>query len=169
MKIIVNDANILIDLVELQLLPHFFALKFEFYTTTLILEELLLEQKVELDVFIAKGVLMVEEMSATDLIIIKSIEKSKPKLSQQDCSAYHQAASKQGTLITSDNVLRKFALATNLNVHGHLWVFDQMVEQQTLAPFTASQKLKTLNDTINTQLKLPLTECNKRYEVWNKK
>jgi hypothetical protein len=43
MRIIVNDANILIDLVELQLLPQFFALEFEFYTTTLILEELLEE------------------------------------------------------------------------------------------------------------------------------
>ena len=111
MRIIVNDANILIDLVELQLLPQFFALKFEFFTTTLILEELLDEQQAQLETYLTQEILHAEEMSATDLESIKTIEKSKPKLSQQDCSAYHQAASKQGTLVTSDNVLRKFAMA----------------------------------------------------------
>jgi len=167
MRIIVNDANILIDLVELQLLPQFFALKFEFFTTTLILEELLDEQQAQLETYLTKEILIAEEMSATDLESIKTIEKSKPKLSPQDCSAYHQAASKQGTLVTSDNVLRKFAMATNIDVHGHLWVFDQMVAQNTLTPITASQKLTELCDTINTQLKLPKAECDQRHQVWN--
>ena len=167
MRIIVNDANILIDLVELQLLPQFFVLKFEFFTTTLILEELLDEQQAQLETYLTQEILIAEEMSATDLEAIKTIEKSKPKLSQQDCSAYHQAASKQGTLVTSDNVLRKFAMATNIDVHGHLWVFDQMVAQNTLTPITASQKLTELCDTINTQLKLPKVECDQRHQVWN--
>jgi len=42
--IIVNDANILIDLVELKILPYFFKLEFEFRTTELIMDELLEEQ-----------------------------------------------------------------------------------------------------------------------------
>ncbi len=168
MRIIVNDANILIDLVELQLLPQFFALKFEFFTTTLILEELLDEQQVQLETYLTQNILIAEDMTTDDLEAIKVIEKSKPKLSQQDCSAYHQATSKQGTLVTSDNVLRKFAIATNIDVHGHLWVFDQMVAQKTVTPITASQKLRELCDTINTQLKLPKAECDHRHQVWNK-
>jgi hypothetical protein len=167
MRIIVNDANILIDLVELQLLPQFFALEFEFFTTTLILEELLDEQQELLVPYLEQGILIAEEMTAIDLEAIKTIEKTKPKLSQQDCSAYHQATSKKGTLVTSDNVLRKFALATNIDVHGHLWVLDQMVEQQTLTPLTASQKLTELCDTVNTQLRLPKAECDQRHQVWN--
>lgn len=35
MKIIVNDANILIDLVDLKILPYFFQLEFEFHTTAI--------------------------------------------------------------------------------------------------------------------------------------
>ena len=139
MRIIVNDANILIDLVELQLLQQFFALKFEFFTTTLILEELLDEQRVQLETYVTQKILIAEEMSTEDLEAIKTIEKSKPRLSQQDCSAYHQATSKQGTLVTSDNVLRKFAIATNIDVHGHLWIFDQMVIQNSLTPIAASK------------------------------
>lgn len=166
MRIVVNDANILIDLVELQLLPQFFGLNYEFYTTTLILEELLVDQRLQLKTYLEQGILIAEEMSAADLEAIKIIEHSKPKLSQQDCSAYHQAACKQGVLITSDNVLRKFAIATNIDVHGHLWVFDKMVEQQTLTPITASQKLSELCDRINTQLKLPKVECDLRHQIW---
>jgi hypothetical protein len=168
MRIVVNDANILIDLVELNLLPQFFALEFEFFTTSLILEELLDDQQEQLETYLESGVLIAEEMTSADLKAIKTIERSKPKLSQQDCSAYHQAILKDGTLLTSDNVLRKFAVATNLDVHGHLWIFDQMVDQQTLAPFTASQKLTELSDTINIQLKLPKAECDKRHVFWNK-
>lgn len=125
------------------------------------------DKQVKVEPYLEQGILIAEEMTAIDLEAIKTIEKSKPKLSQQDCSAYHQSRSKKGTLITSDNVLRKFALATNLDVHGHLWVLDQMVEQQTLVPLTASQKLTELCDNINTQLRLPKAECDQRREVWN--
>ncbi len=38
MKVIVNDANILIDLVELELLDQFFKLEFTFVTTALVFE-----------------------------------------------------------------------------------------------------------------------------------
>ncbi|WP_341199272.1 hypothetical protein [Croceibacter atlanticus] len=167
MKLVVNDANILIDLVELQLLPHFFALEFEFLTTTLILEELFEEQQDELKQYIDEGILVCEEMTAQDIEAIKQIEQNKPKLSQQDCSAYYQAQTKNGTLITSDNTLRKFAQSTQIDVHGHLWVLDQMVAQQTLSPFTASQKLSELCEVINTQLRLPQAECNSRHSAWN--
>lgn len=50
MIVVVNDANILIDLVKLQLLPNFFGLEFEFYTTDLVLDELYDEQQYELQV-----------------------------------------------------------------------------------------------------------------------
>ena len=36
MRIIVNDANILIDLIKLRLLPDFFRLEFQFYVTNMV-------------------------------------------------------------------------------------------------------------------------------------
>jgi hypothetical protein len=53
--IIVNDANILIDLVELKILPYFFKLEFDFRTTELILDELLEEQQKALLPYIETG------------------------------------------------------------------------------------------------------------------
>ena len=91
MKIIVNDANILIDLVELQLLPNFFALEFEFYTTSLAFEELEEDQQSTLQTYIDSGNLLVREMTYEQLAEINSIQKTKPALSLQDCSAFYQA------------------------------------------------------------------------------
>ena len=45
MIVVVNDANILIDLVKLELYAIFFDLPLVFYTTDIILEELHFEQK----------------------------------------------------------------------------------------------------------------------------
>jgi predicted nucleic acid-binding protein len=154
-KVIVNDANILIDLVELKLLPHFFALEFEFLTTELVLAELFEEQYQSLLPYIDNGTLIVHEMTGDDLTEIYLIQASRPSLSEQDCSAFYQARKNTATLITSDNTLRAFAKAEQLEVHGHLWVFDRMVEANTITGSRACEKLSELCDIINPKLGLP--------------
>ncbi len=89
MKIIVNDANILIDLIELQLLSHFFALDYEFYTTALVFEELDDDQQSRLQAYVGSDKLIVREMTHEQLTEIQKIQKSKPSLSPQDCSAFY--------------------------------------------------------------------------------
>ncbi len=166
MKIIVNDANILIDLVELELLPQFFQLDFEFHTTDLILEELLENQFDEFVTYIESGRLIVNEISEEDLVEIINLQISKPTLSEQDCSAIYQAENKNAILITSDNALRKFAKQRNVDVHGHLWVFDCLVDNNILTGDQAKQKLEQLTNVINPKLGLPAHECSKRIRNW---
>jgi len=89
-KFSVNDANILIDRVDLKLLPHFFQIECEFHTTELILAELLDEQQEALLPYIETGKLIVDIISE-DLVEIYTIRISKPALSEQDCSAFYQA------------------------------------------------------------------------------
>lgn len=168
MKAIVNDANILIDLVELRLLPHFFQIKCEFHTTELILEELLEEQKEELLPYIETGKLIVDIISGEDLTEIYRIHMAKPTLSEQDCSAYYQARKDEAALITSDNTLRKFAKAQNLEVHGHLWVFDNLVDNKIIGGQRAIEKLRELCEIINPKLGLPKNECLSRFEKWTR-
>lgn len=166
MRIVVNDANILIDLVELELLPHFFDLEFQFYTTTLVLDELFDEQQEAFMPYIDQGLLIVADISAEELLEIALIQQSKPRLSEQDCSAFFQARSKGGTLVTSDKNLRKYAAQEAVEVHGHLWIFDQMVEAKTITGKRASDKLTELCEKINPRLKLPKHECTKRHVLW---
>jgi predicted nucleic acid-binding protein len=166
MIVVVNDANILIDLVKLQLLPHFFALNLEFHTSSLILEELHAEQLEQLKGYLQSGTLKVIDFTDVELITIAMMQLEKPALSEQDCSAIVSAQKVLGALITSDNNLRKFATIKKLEVRGHLWVLDLMVEQKTITGKMALEKLDHLRTNINPRLGLPKHECDSRIIAW---
>lgn len=168
MKVIVNDANILIDLVELDILSSFFRLKFEFLTTSLILEELFPDQQAALQPYIDRKTLEVQDMSADDLVEISKIQQQKSSLSEQDCSAFYQAKKNSATLITSDNTLRKYAKQKQMEVHGHLWVFERMVQAKTISGTRACEKLEELCEKVNPKLGLPESECKKRIKKCSK-
>jgi predicted nucleic acid-binding protein len=168
MKIVINDANILIDLAELGMLSDFFQLTFEFRTTNLILDELFDEQYAELIPFIESGNIIVDEISIDELAEIVAIRAKKPTLSEQDCSAFHQARKYNASLITSDNSLRKFARQQGVVVHGHLWVFDCLVASNIFSGTKATQKLSELTQKINPRLGLPEHECQMRFNIWSR-
>jgi hypothetical protein len=50
-------------------------------------------------------------------------------------------------------------------VHGILWVFESMISEKLIKPKKAIEKLTELMK-INTWL--PMDECHKRIEKWNK-
>ncbi len=167
MKLIFNDANILIDLILLELLPPFFDLQLECHTTSIILDELHEDQLGQLSPFIEDKLLLVHELKETELEQIMHLRNQRPSLSEQDCSALYKAQVLSGTLLTSDNSLRKAAISKRVEVHGHLWVFDRMVESETIMPKMASNKLKDLCSSINPKLGLPKSECDRRHKEWN--
>lgn len=168
MIVVVNDANILIDLIKLDLVAAFFNINWEFHSTNLILEnELYDEQKEQLQPFIDNGKLIIQELDVDDMISIMTIQAQKPQLSDKDCSALHCAQKLKGSLVTSDNALRKFAKLKKVDVHGHLWVFDALLEHKCITPQAAIKKLNDLNS-INSKLHLPKKECEARIEKWKK-
>lgn len=166
MIIVVNDANILIDLVKLRMLPHFFALGFTFCTTDLVLFELHRHQQLELAPYIDQGKLNLLQITEDQFLDIIQITLEVPSLSEQDCSAFCQARELGAVLLTSDNKLRKFAQDHSMEVHGHLWVFDQMVAAKAITGQRASEKLDELIVSINPKLGLPKDECNRRKMLW---
>ena len=137
-----------------------------FHTTDFILEELHTEQRECLTPFIQSGTFKILSLSAEDLIEIYKLQSEKTQLSIQDCSAIVCSNNVNGSLITSDNNLRKFATTKNVTVRGHLWVFDQMVEHGKLSPKDAIQKLNELNTSVNVRLHLPKAECEGRIKKW---
>jgi len=125
-------------------------------------------QQNELAPYIDKGNLEVIEITDEQFLEIVEITLEVSTLSEQDCSAFYQARELNAMLLTSDNKLRKFAKDNELEVHGHLWVFDRMVEAKTITGKRAAEKLDELNSTINPKLGLPTDECNKRKKQWQK-
>lgn len=155
MKIIVNNANILIDLIKLRLLRHFFALEFQFHVTDMVLGELITSQAEALAPYIDKGKLQVYEVTSEDLGTITKLTNQFPRLSIKDCSALHHATKLNALLIASDNQLRITALSIYLEVHGHLWVFNCMVEANTITGTRACENLSELCDIINPKWDCP--------------
>lgn len=166
MRIIVNDANILIDLVELGLLHQFFSLPFEFQTTGSIVDELYEHQQEVLSHFIREDRLTVVEFTDEELTAISELNLKKQALSTQDCSAFFQARKTGAILVTGDNTLKKYARANHVEAYGHLWVLDRLVEEEILPGIEASAFLTTLTEKINPRLGLPEAECQRRHAAW---
>lgn len=163
-----NDANILIDLVKLELLRHFFDLGWENHTTSLVFHELFEEQQELFAPYQDEGLFIVADLDAIELLSVLEMQKSKPQLSEQDCSALYYTMKKTGILLSSDKNLREYARNKGIEVHGHLWIFDAMVTQNCLTPLMAANKLEELLNYINPKLQLPEFACKSRLELWRK-
>lgn len=168
MNIVVNDANVLIDLVKLNLLPQFFSLNLTFYTSDFIMGELSVDQREQLIFYIEQDILKVIELDEDEIIDIVIIQDERFRLSMQDCSAIVCTQKVGGGLLTSDNLLRKFAESKNIEVCGHLWIFDQLVANSKVTTITATQKLEELVDIVNTKLGLPKAEVQSRIDKWGR-
>jgi hypothetical protein len=110
MKLIaIQDANILIDLVNTGLFDHCLSLQYKFTTTDIILDELHPHQVALIQPHINSGKFSVIEIDATALIAIQITTIENPKLSEQDLSAFYYAQQLDGLLLTGDKRLRNLA------------------------------------------------------------
>lgn len=167
MIVVVNDANILIDLVKLDLLQAFFALGFECHTTDFVLnQEIQTDQRNQINQYIQAALLKVNESTPEEMENIFELSTNNKKLSPADCSVYVLSKKLDAILLTSDGPLRKFSATEGIEVHGHLWLFDQMVEKKVITGIEAAEKLIQLIEVINPKLGLPRAECVRRILMW---
>ena len=165
MKIVVNDANILIDLCKLDMLEAFFRLQYDFHVVDDVWEELNSQHQILLRPYIqAKRLVVVEDtVEITDILQIK---QQRNQLSIPDCTSLLYAKEQKSILLTSDKNLRTTADQHKVEVHGHLWVFDNLVDDKILIKSVASAKLHTLITEVNRKLGLPKAEYEARIRDW---
>jgi rRNA-processing protein FCF1 len=167
MRIIINDANILIDLVKLDLMNEFIQLKFELKTTDFIFEELNEEQKIIIQGYVnSKYIEVIATQEEEDFQSITNILEKSSGLSFEDCSVWHYANKLNGILLSGDGKLRKHAMANGITVKGILFVFDQLLLNNLISFDVAIQKLNQLYD-LNPRL--PISSKNERIENWTLK
>ena len=165
MILLVNDANILIDLLKTNMIEQFFGLNYEFHVTDFALNEIHETNVIQLDAFIKQKKLVKWSFGFKELLEIQSLETKYKKLSITDCSCLFLANRLSATLLTGDSVLRGIAEDKRISVHGTLWVFDELVKHKRISPEKACKKLNHLME-INPRL--PIDECNKRLYKWKK-
>jgi len=162
MKIVVNDANILIDLISIDLLNAFFQLDFEFHTNDLIINEIKEGKHLLLEI-IESNQLIVNKTKAEEYSHILALQTK--NLSFQDCSIWYYTKQIGGILLTGDRKLRKTVEKDHIEVRGILFIFDLLIESNILSISIAIEKLITLAK-INTRL--PMPEIERRLEKWKK-
>lgn len=165
MEFVVNDTNIFFDLIHADLLDIFFQLDIQVFTTDLIVSEI--EDPVQLNLvqrFINEGTLTVATHSFDELVQLNDLKNTNSGLSIQDCSVWYYSKQNNYTLLSGDGLLRKIASQNGVMVKGLLYIFDQLVELNIIAPGTAADKLEHLIVDLGTRL--PKAECDKRIERW---
>jgi predicted nucleic acid-binding protein len=163
MIVLVNDANILIDLLKLDLIDPFFQLHCEFHVTDLVAAEVLEENVKELERYVTDGILIKRSFAFEELQEIRLVKNKHPGLSIADCSCVYLSTRLSATLLTGDAVLRRAAKRNRIPVHGLFWVFEELLVQSILSKKQAHKKLTKLME-INPRL--PKKECQDRLKTW---
>ena len=161
MKIVIHDASVLIDLDRCGLLETWLAGGVEAHTSDLVM----LEMTQPLHDLVARGLLRVCHLNTAELIELTAFQARQPRsLSFEDCSVLSLAIKMEAALLTGDADLRKAAEAESVEVHGLLWVLDELVGSSHLPPVRATIILQELLK--NPRARLPKQECNARLERW---
>lgn len=164
MRVVINDANILIDLAKLELLKVFAKINFDLQTTDFIIEELNDEQLIPVNKLIKSGKLKVIETEDTsDFEAITSLLSKSNGLSFEDCSVWHYSKKLSGALLTGDGKLRKQATKDGLEVRGIIFIFDELLKQELISFEVAIEKITILYQLNN---RLPKKEIDKRVKIW---
>jgi rRNA-processing protein FCF1 len=164
MKVIINDANILIDLVHLNLLEVFIQLEFDLKITDFVFDELNEGQKELINIHIVtEQIQLIITEEEDDFQSIVTILNNSSGLSFEDCSVWHYANKLNGILLSGDGKLRKQATANGINVKGILFVFDQLLIHNLISFEFAITKIEQLYE-INPRL--PIHSKNDRLEYW---
>lgn len=169
-KIVVNDTNVFIDLLDVGLLEQFFMLPWEVHTTDFVMQELSKEgQKGAVAAYECKGSLHIATFEFEDVVKIDAIQKTitdKTNLSITDCSVWYYAKQNNYTLLTGDRKLRNSALNEGVEVRGIIYVFDELVINGIIPANLAAERLSLLKS-INPRL--PDNEIEKRLILWTNK
>jgi len=160
----VFDANILIDLLQSELLSEFLELEYENYAPPDVIEEVHEADRNMLVAAVNSNRITVP--SIEDLTPIAALKHKHPALSFQDCACLYLAKDLAAIILTGERPLRNIARGTyGLEVHGTLFILDELVQSGQLTPHQACDKLVQL---MASGTYLPKTECQKRLRIWKR-
>jgi predicted nucleic acid-binding protein len=164
MNIVVCDANILIDLLQVDLLRAFLKLKWEMHVPPDVVDEVQEANSDQLVGAIHSGEIHLPVFTHEELLQIQNYKARYQPLSFQDCSCLLLAEKLCAMLLTGERRLKSIATSNHgIRVHGVLWIFDRLVENKLITKRKAHAKLNQLI-TLNTRL--PKAECDRMLKSW---
>lgn len=165
MKIIVNDTNIFIDMHCIGLLQLMCSLPYEIHTVDFVAAELIDEdQKKAFEELVCNGKIIVDSFTAEEVMEIVAEHSSvSGNLSIPDCSVCYYAKKHGVPMLTGDRRLRHHAVQLSIEVHGILFLFDEMVANSVIPSIDAATKLEEL---MALNSRLPQAAIRERIDKW---
>lgn len=140
-QIVIKDACILFDLIDLELLEQFYCLELIVITTSQVLGEIVNDDQMEkINRFIELNKLEIDQFG--DFELIASITYSNPGLSFSDASVIEVAARRNAHILSSDKSLRNESTRRNIVVRGMLWVLEELFLQEIIDQSILVEKLE---------------------------
>lgn len=160
----VQDANVLIDLLNAGLLEVSARLGMVLHVVDVVAEEITEEdQRRALDAAIANGWLTVDALGEAEAELAVSFQIEASSISFQDAASLSLAQSLKAILLTGDRPLRNLAQRHLAETHGVLWVLDTLWQADAIDSKTATNALQTM---LGRGARLPKDECSKRFAAW---
>ena len=126
-QVVISDSSCLIDLRKTSLLDAFLRLPYELLIPNTLFEEELLKFSAAQKKALLRGGLKVVDLPGESVLRARQVARDMPHLSIHDGFAYALAESRPGCiLLTGDGPLRAFARKQKIDVHGVLWVIDEL-------------------------------------------
>ncbi len=177
MKLIVQDASILIDLTVSETVDAWFACGIETWTTNLIypFEIDRTEQRAVLDAYVEAQKLRIHQMTPDQIESLKPAQAKLGRgLSLPDISVFllAQEFGPNAVLATGDKALRSTADRERIKACGILGLFECMIESREGRPPVlplpvAIQKLRAFMR--NPSCRIPADKCEERIRSWSAK
>lgn len=165
MKILVNDTNIFIDLHSVGLLEEMCRLPYEIHTVDFVVAEIAdADQRRIFDELVARGEISVDGFTADEVIeIVEGHSSVSGNLSIPDCSVCYFARKHNVPMLTGDRRLRRYAEEQSIEVHGILFIFDELVRHDIISTSMAADRLEEL---FAINARLPKAEIRERINRW---
>lgn len=163
-KLLISDANIIIDIIVGELHDAMFALDYEFGIPDVLYSEELEEQHPEI---LDAGLVLFELNPNTITNAISLYQQNLiTKVSVNDCMALALAQQECCTLLTGDAKLKQLAIIESISVRGTLWVVNEMFSNHLISAKNAATAYQKMLDDGS---RLPTEEIKNQLIKFNNK
>lgn len=166
MRIVVSDTSFLIDLRKVELLETLLRLPYEFLIPNTLFDQELVKFSAAQKKTLLRGGLKVIDLPGERVSRAQTVIREKPHLSVHDAFAFVLAESHKGCILLSGNeALRTFAVENAIEVHGILWLIDELFRNKLVSAAIARDALKSLAGDVSVRLPKRELAYLKRYEA----
>ncbi|MBN2524435.1 MAG: hypothetical protein JXB24_14270 [Bacteroidales bacterium] len=160
MRLLITDTNVLFDVIKIGALPEFFRLDFDICTTIFVIEEIKpFPQREQVETFIRSKQLTVFGFSAEDVESIANFDIGQELKRFTDKSVIWKSLELKYPMLTGDKKMKEVAEKLGREVHGSIWIIDELLNNNLISP---SKTLELLKQLLATNSWLPRNEIEKR-------